>query len=135
MENLGYIIAVVAIIALGSFVISVYVRMRIHTRLLRDIHSGNFDDFDQRIESFLVRQTLSPYARELLRFQEFAAKGDRTCMVEQYNRLMGLKLSDSIKASLLIEGFNAFYKIGDKKHTKRILEAMTPELMGLHRQE
>lgn len=134
-EHLGYVIIVLTLIALTSFFVTTYLRTRVHARLLRDIHSKDFDDFNRRIDGRFARQTLSPYARELLRFQAFAAKGDHTQMVQQYNRLMAMKLSDNVKASLLMDGFNAFVKAGDRKHAKRILSAMTPELVPAERRQ
>lgn len=127
--KLGYVLVVLAIIMLASFVFSLWLRTKLHTRLLGDIHSGDFDEFDKRIGSRLVTQTLSPYARNLLMFQSYAARGARSEMVSQFNHLMALKLNDSMRASLLMEGFNAFVNIGDAKHAKKILGAMTPELV------
>lgn len=129
-ERLGYAVVVIAVIALLSFVVGALMRTRVHARLLRDIRHKDFADFDRRIDGFMARQTLSPYAHELLRFQAYAAKGERAEMVGQYNRLMALKLSGPAKASLLMEGFNAFVKTGDRKHAKRILDAMTPDLVS-----
>ena len=135
VNGLGFTILAIALIAAASWGISLWLRVRTHTRLLSDIKSGDFDDFEKRIDSRLACQTLSPYARELLRFQAFAAEKKRGDMVEQFNRLMGMKLSDSVRASLLMEGFSAFLKVNDKKHAKRILDAMTPELVDEQRKE
>lgn len=134
-EHLGYVIVALALIALASFVVAAVLRTRVHVRLLRDIRKGDFDDFENRIDGLLVRQTLSPYARELLRFQAFAAQGDHAQMVQQYNHLMALKLADPVRASLLMDGFNAFVKVGDRKHAKRILAAMTPDLVPAERKQ
>lgn len=135
MNNLGLAIVGVMLVAQACFVVSLVVRTKVHTRLLRDLHTGNLDDFDARIDSRLVRQTLSPYARELLRFQSFAARGDRANMVQQFNQLMAMKLGDQVRASLLMEGFNAFVKVGDQKHARKILDAMTPELVPTERRK
>lgn len=134
-EHLGQVIIDLALIVFASFVITTYLRTRVHARLLRDIRKKDFDDFNKRIDSRFACQTLSPYARELLRFQAFAAEDDRTRMVQQYNHLMAMKLSNNVKASLLMDGFNAFVKVGDRKHAKRILSAMTPELVPVERKE
>lgn len=131
--KLGYVMVVLPIVMLVSFVFSLWLRTKLHAKLLGDIHSGNFEDFDRRIDSRMVSQVLSPYARNLLMFQSCAAREDRAGMVEQFNRLMNLKLSSSMKASLLMEGFNAFVDVGDARHAKKIFDKMTPELVSEQR--
>lgn len=56
-------------------------------------------------------------------------------MTDQFNRLAALKLDDSVRASLLMEGFNAFVQVGDKKRAKKILDAMTSGLVPDGRKE
>lgn len=135
LNTLGFTLIAIVLIAGASFGISLWLRIHIHTQLLDDIKSGNREDFQKRIDSRLARQTLSPYARGLLRFQAFAHEGDRTRMTEQFNQLMHMKLSDPIKASLLMDGFSAFLSVKDRKHCRRILDAMVPELVGEERRQ
>jgi hypothetical protein len=135
MNALGFTLIAIVLIAGISFGVSLWLRIHIHTRLLDDIRRGDMDDFNKRIDSRLTCQTLSPYARELLRFQAYAHEGDRTRMTEQFNQLMHMKLSDPIKASLLMDGFNAFLSQKDRKHCKRILDAMVPELVDEQRKQ
>lgn len=135
VDGLGITILLIALIAAASWGISLWLRVRTHTRLLSDIKNGDFEDFATRIDSRMACQTLSPYARELLRFQAFASEKKRDKMVEQFNRLTSMKLSDAVRASLLMEGFSAFLEVHDKKHAKRILDAMTPQLFDEKRKE
>ena len=80
VNGLGFTILAIVLIAAASWGISLWLRVRTHTRLLSDIKSGDFDDFEKRIDSRLACQTLSPYARELLRFQAFAAEAQKDPM-------------------------------------------------------
>lgn len=134
-HGIGSVLALLAVIALVSFVASLWLRTHVHARLLRELRAGNFEDFDRRINSRLTAQILSPYARDLLVFQGMAARGDRSGMAGQFNRLAALKLDDSARASLLMEGFNGFIQVGDKKRAKKILDAMTPDLVADGRKE
>lgn len=134
-ERIGFALALLAVIVAVSFVVSLWLRTHVHALLLRELRAGNFDDFDRRVNSRLTAQVLSPYARGLLVFQGMAARGDRSGMKEQFNRLMALKLDNSARASLLMEGFNGFVKVGDKKRAKKILDSMTPDLVPDARKE
>lgn len=135
VNALGYTILAIVLIAGASAALSFWLRVRVHTKLLEDIRKHDFEDFSQRIDGRLACQTLSPYARELLRFQALSAQEDRKAMAEQFNRLMGMKLSDPVRASLLVEGFNGFLAAGDRKHARRILDAMSPELVDSRRKD
>jgi hypothetical protein len=134
-NRLTYVLVVLAAVVLVSYVASLWLRTHMHAKLIRELRSGNFDEFDRRINSRLVAQVLSPYARELLMFQGMVAKGESGAMVDQFNRLMALKLDNSARASLLMEGFNGFVKVGDGKQAKKILDAMTPDLVPDGRKE
>jgi hypothetical protein len=135
VNALGFTIVAIVLIAGAFWGISLWLRIRIHTRLLDDIKREDFEDFKKRINSRLTCQALSPYARELLRFQAFTAEKKQDEMVKQFNRLMGMRLADPVRASLLMEGFSAFIKVNDKKHAGRILDAMTPQLVDEKRKE
>lgn len=135
VNALGITILAIVLIAGASTALSLWLRVRVHTKLLEDIHAGDFEDFSRCIDGRLACQTLSPYARELLRFQAFGAQKDKKAMKEQFNRLMGMKLSNPVRASLLVEGFNGFVAAGDRKHAARILDAMVPELVDSRRKE
>lgn len=133
VDALGYTILAIVLIAGASAALSFWLRVRVHTKLLEDIRTHDFEDFSRRIDGRLACQTLSPYARELLRFQALSAQKDRKAMAEQFSRLMGMKLADPVRASLLMEGFNGFLSAGDRKHARRILDAMVPELVDSRR--
>ena len=134
-HKIGSALVLLAVIVLVSFAASLWLRTRLHARLIRELRAGNFDDFDRRVNSRLTAQILSPYARGLLVFQGMAARGDRSGMTDQFNRLAALKLDDSARASLLMEGFNAFVQVGDKKRAKKILDAMASGLVPEGRKE
>lgn len=74
VNALGFTIVAIVLIAGAFWGISLWLRIRIHTRLLDDIKREDFEDFKKRINSRLTCQALSPYARELLRFQAFTAE-------------------------------------------------------------
>lgn len=134
-QRLGSVLAILAVVVLASFAFSLWLRTRVHARLIRELRAGDFDGFDRRVNSRLTAQILSPYARDLLIFQGKVARNDRSGMTEQFNRLMALKLDNPARASLLMEGFNGFAEVGDKKRAKKILDAMTPDLVPDARKE
>lgn len=115
---------IIIVLAILFFVLSVWTRGHIYSRLEREVSSGELDAFYKRVDSHLTRALLAPYGRELLRFRAIASHGDHAAMAEQFNRLMRLKLTDYERSCVLTEGFNGFAAAGDAKHCRRIVEEM-----------
>lgn len=132
-------IVVVLLVMIVSAVVTFHLRSSLYLKMSESIERGDFASFFRMAEGRASRMLVSPYARGLLVFKAYAAQGDRTRMVEQFNLLMKLKLSDFTKASLLTEGFAAFAAVRDRKHCKRIIEGMekvhaNEESLRAHRQ-
>lgn len=127
---MGFIIALIAVLAAAFTFLGFYLRYRTYNSLYSDIKSGNLDHFFSHIDGFCSKTFLSVFAHERLKFLALAEKGDKELMVQQFNSLMKLKLSDATRAEVLSDGFNAFIGIGDKKHAKRILKEIESSSMS-----
>lgn len=117
-------VVVIAALAVVFAVCGTAVRYRTYRSLQGMLEADELESFFKKIDGPLSRSALSPFARERLRFLGLSRKGDQEAMVEQFNGLMGFKLNEAQQSMLLVDGFNAFAKIGDAKHCRRILEEM-----------
>lgn len=117
-------IAVIAVVMIVSAVVMFRLRSSLYLEMSNAIESGDYERFFARVQGRACRLLISPYARGLLLFKAYAAQGRRDQMVEQYNLLMRLKLSEFTRTSLLFEGFAAFAQARDRKRCRRIIKGM-----------
>lgn len=114
------VVVLLAAFAVGGF----WARYRVHEQVLGLIDAGDAEGAIKKIDGLVGRSTLSPLARETLRFQAIELTGDRRALAQQFNALMRMRLGDVERSQLLVTGFNAFSHLRDRKHAARILEEM-----------
>lgn len=122
--NMGIAIVVILVMLLVFTAGGFYVRFKLYQVLMHEAQVGDVDRFFKRVDGFLAKTFLSVYARQRLRFLGLARRGDKALMAQQFSALMSLKLDASQKQMLLVDGFNAFAAVHDRKHAERILREM-----------
>lgn len=114
------ILVLLVAFAAGGF----YLRYRIYEKFLGQLKAGDVDAVAAKLDGIVARSLLSPFARERMRFLVLAQRGEKDDLVQQMNLLMRMKLGTNERSIVLTDGFNAFARLGDYKHAKRILGEM-----------